>query len=416
MDAFNKSGGTVGGGTVWYDTTLPPVGGTIPYHTYQHNNMPTIDPLVSRTVGAALWDARPTVTDLRARQLAAALGYPKGWRVVRTIEEKKVRLPAESTGQSTTKTTSLVIVDRIYSGRPGPSMNCEGWFHHAAAQAAAAALASDNDDDRVAALKSHLLPRVARFEKGDAVQAYYDEQWWDAKIVRRKEHPVHGWRYQVHYLADKSKQSGVPEELIRKRPVGKHDHDEDKKKKAANKRSKVDPQDLALQLGFSQGWLAEKKGHNRYTITDPNGTVYHSKAKALRALEGGITPSTTSRTNDEGDPPWRTTGHVLLGRLVRRQAEHAVTARRTVTITQTGRVTGWIAATDVDRAGNAGYVSEATGQPAALFHVQYDETEASNHPYPSYLVDGQDLEEAEVQEMLMEPLDGDAEAAAAVKR
>jgi hypothetical protein len=45
------------------------------------------DRAVRRVMGRALWDPHPTVTDLRARQLAAALGYPHGWRVVRTIEK-----------------------------------------------------------------------------------------------------------------------------------------------------------------------------------------------------------------------------------------------------------------------------------------------------------------------------------------
>jgi hypothetical protein len=39
------------------------------------------------SIAHALWDPQPTRTDLRARQLATALGYPPGWRVVRTLEK-----------------------------------------------------------------------------------------------------------------------------------------------------------------------------------------------------------------------------------------------------------------------------------------------------------------------------------------
>ena len=37
-------------------------------------------------MGKALWEPKPTKSDKQARQLAEALGYPVGWRVVRTLE------------------------------------------------------------------------------------------------------------------------------------------------------------------------------------------------------------------------------------------------------------------------------------------------------------------------------------------
>jgi hypothetical protein len=55
------------------------------------------DRAVRRVMGRALWDPHPTVTDLRARQLAAALGYPHGWRVVRTIEKCPVAVSTTET-------------------------------------------------------------------------------------------------------------------------------------------------------------------------------------------------------------------------------------------------------------------------------------------------------------------------------
>ena len=128
---------------------------------------------VLNCMGKALFDPHPTGTDLRARQLAAALGYPVDWRVVRTLEKVPVvhknskqrqsskcdaisTNPAEETTpgepivpiavQDTTELKTeedeeaapvakeelvLCIVDRIYSSKPGTG--CDMWYHHAAA-------------------------------------------------------------------------------------------------------------------------------------------------------------------------------------------------------------------------------------------------------------------------------------------
>ena len=111
-----------------------------------------------------------------------------------------------------------------------------------------------------------------------------------------------------------------------------------------------------------------------------------------------------------GDPPWRTTGHDYIGRAVLYSQEHAVSARRKITVEQTGKVVGWISATDVDKAGEPGFVSETTGQPANLFHVEFDDTiSPQNHPYPSYLVQSQDLEEFEVEACLIPERNEDEE-------
>ena len=331
-----------------------------------------LDSFVARCMGAALWDARPTKTDRQARHLAAALGYPDGWRVVRQVEE--------------TETHPVIIIDCIHAGEPG---DADCWFHHAAAQAAAADWESHKNEH--AFKGGHLLPRQALYNKGDKVQALFEDEWWDARIVRRKEHAT-GFRYQVHYAADNSKQSGLPEEYIRPRPEEGN----------AKKPNDVDPQELAISLGLGEGWQAVFKGNNRYRITDPNGTVYTSKNKALEAFANGVGASSTSagpNVRDEGDPPWRTTGHEWLMRRVERRHVQAVTSRRKVTIVQQGTIEGWIAATDVDKAGNPGYRSEDTGEPAPLFHVVYDDD--PNHPYPSHLMEFQDLETHEIEAMLV---------------
>lgn len=308
-------------------------------------------------LGQALWDPHPTKTDLRARQLAAALGYPVSWRVVRVIERLDGR---------------LVIVDRIYTGKPGSG--CDMFYNHDAAMKAAETWI-EGESTPFGYGGGQLLPRQPKYGKGDKVQVLYDGDWWDATVMRRKEHPE-GFRYQVHYAADNSKQSGVEEALIRRPPAAK------------------DPRVEAEKLGFREGWEAFSIGGNRWKIVSPDGDAFTSKKKALEAYQESLLAKDAG-----GDPPWRTTGHDYLGRSVLWTTEHKVSARRKVTIEQVGKITGWIGETDVDKAGEPGFVSEKTGKPAQLFHVEFDDD--PYHQYASLLVSSQDLEEYEVLECLM---------------
>jgi len=410
-------------------------------------------------MGRALWDPTPTgSSDLRARQLAAGLGYPVTWRVVRTLEHCPV-LPStltkeinnkegtvdvmknttetqetvasetpqepitttsfdetkdtsnvndgnENVARRTTKTT-LCIVDRIYAGKPGTG--CDMWVHHEAAMGAAL---SWNDgttpyllDDDLQPVQDtehsksttystpfsckggHLLPRVPKYTKGDKVQVLYEDEWWDASISRPgKFHQASGTiRYQVHYTSDGSKQSGVEEELIRQRPQAQNP-----KKVAAT----------LLGIDETSGWEAYKKGNNRWKIVAPNGEIFTSKKKAMDAYNASVNQTITNP--DEGgedDPPWRTTGNDYLGRRVIWSTQYKPSARRTVQIDQVGTVTGWISEKDVDKAGEPGFVSERTGQPARLFHLKFDDE--PHHPYASCLVESQDVEEYELLECLL---------------
>jgi len=56
-------------------------------------------------------------------------------------------------------------------------------------------------------------------------------------------------------------------------------------------------------------------------------------------------------------------------------------------------------ATDVDSSGEPGFVSDKTGKPAALYHVEFPED--LNHPYANLLVQSQDLEEYELLNCLL---------------
>ena len=328
-------------------------------------------------MGRAFWDPHPTTTDLQSRQLAAALGYPRHWRVVRTVEGDD----------------EPHVVDRIYSDRPGSG--CDTWFHHAGAMAAAAKWDEPSEvvvDGGVTAVTTnhnspfrfhggHLLPLQPLYDVGDKVQVLYEEQWWDAKILRRKEYPGI-FKYQVLYPSDTSKQSGVEEYLIRPRPVTE---------------DTIDPEDVASTLGLEKGWKAYSTGHNRWKFISPDGETYKSKKAALDAMA-----LKSQAMMDEGDPPWRTTDNEYLGRRVRWVTQHHASARRVVDLEQIGTVSGWIRETDTDREGQPGFVSEQTGKPAKLYHITFHEDR--NHPYFSYLLEEQDLEEWELLENIL-PVD-----------
>ena len=316
---------------------------------------------VLNVMGRALWDPHPTTTDLQSRQLAAALGYPSQWRVVRSIDN--------DTGH---------IFDRIYSNKPGSG--CDTWFNHAGAMAAAAKW----DDPELCnqtpfAFKGgHLLPLQPLYEVGDKVQVLYEKQWWDAKILRRKEYPGI-FKYQVLYPSDTSKQSGVEEYLIRPRPITD---------------DTIDPEHVASTIGFEKGWKAYSIGHNRWKIVSPDGEVFKSKKAALDAIA-----AKTQASMDEGDPPWRTTDNEYLGRRVRWITKHNASARRVVDLEQIGTVSGWISETDTDKDGQPGFVSELTGSPAKLYHITFNEDR--NHTYFSHMLVEQDMEEWELLENII---------------
>lgn len=343
----------------------------------------------------ALWDPQPTKTDLRARQLAVALGYPASWRVVRTLEPFGVPsrtattendspsnaaavAPPKRTDRTSKNAAPYCIVDHIYAGKPGTG--CDTWYHHQAAMAAAATW-EDATSTPFDSNGGHLLPRLPLYAKGDKVQVLYENEWWDGSILRRKDYKD-GFKYQIHYSSDGSKQSGVDESLIRRRPEA------------------ADPKTLAASMGLD-GWEAFSKGHNRWKIVAPNGDIYHGKKPALLAYQKFLEQS----NKDMGDPPWRRDGNDFLGRSVIYTLEHKASARRIVKIDQKGIVDGWIRETDVDRAGEPGFVSERTGKPARLYHVTFEEVR--HHQYANLLLDSVDLEEYELEQCLV-PLE-DAE-------
>jgi hypothetical protein len=191
---------------------------------------------------------------------------------------------------------------------------------------------------------------------------------------------------------------------------------------------------LASKMGLPEGWAVNIKPNSRFTFRSPDGDLKFTSKKAVFA-HLGLTPpkhghnpldddeedvvEDTDEEDDEdgetelgssnekkdiqqnnngngndpmeiedGDPPWRTSGHKLLGRRVEYTFLDGVTGK--------GTLTGWISDKDVDKEGNPGFVSERTDLPACLFHVTMD----SDCPIAS-----QDFEGYEVKEILIDDSD-----------
>lgn len=109
-----------------------------------------------------LWNAPPTTNEREERQLAAALGYPLSWHVVRLSSDTP---------------------DLIYAGNP--SKNVALWFNHEEARAAAA----EWQEGKTSAYKGgHLLPRKPLFKKNEVVEVLYKKKWYPATIIKRKDY------------------------------------------------------------------------------------------------------------------------------------------------------------------------------------------------------------------------------------
>jgi hypothetical protein len=76
-------------------------------------------------------------------------------------------------------------MDIIYAANPAKHKNVALWFHHHAARKAAS---SWDPDSSSPFQNGHLLPRKPKYKKNDAVEVLYEEEWYDATIVKRKDY------------------------------------------------------------------------------------------------------------------------------------------------------------------------------------------------------------------------------------
>lgn len=189
------------------------------------------------------WEHFPTINDETSQiRLARAMGYPPGWRVVRTLIQipvpnylaRKMGAKKDTDGVNSTMTA---VKDRIYAG--DPSSYPDGYYNHAAALEASSKLPwrpeyddvihhnnDDDYDDNEYCSTSHrnkggqLKRREAQFEEGDIVEVLYDEdedeepEWFEATVLKKIEYQD-DIRYNVHYHVDDAVQNNIREEKIR---------------------------------------------------------------------------------------------------------------------------------------------------------------------------------------------------------
>jgi len=347
-------------------------------------------------LGKILRDARPTTDARSERCLAAALGYPKSWRVVRKVAQFK---DEKATGDS--DNNKAVVEDRIYAGNP--NLSVDTYFNHEAARKAALKWV-EGESSGYDQKGGQLLPMVSLYNKKDAVEVYYesDDNWYEATIVKRIEYDD-DIRYTVHYTEEDSTQKNISQDLIRpasqkrkKRKLEKQQQDGDEEPASQAEQDEMNDADLATaqSMGLPEGWTARHETGRKWDIRGPDGKQYRSKKAALDYVKYQL-----QKEELEGDPPWRKTDHKYLGVRVKWTHKVKYSGRRHVDVSQSGTVVGWISDTDVDKNGDPGFVSEKTGEKAELFNVKFDDD--PNHPYANHLLDEQDLEEYEILDCLL---------------
>jgi len=346
-------------------------------------------------LGKILRDPRPTTDARSERCLAAALGYPKSWRVVRKV----IQFKDENATGSGNGNSKEAVEDRIYAGNP--DLSVDTYFNHEAARKAALKWV-EGESSGYDQKGGQLLPMVALYNKKDAVEVYYepDDEWYEATIVKRTEYDD-DIRYTVHYTEEDSTQKNISQDLIRpapqKRKKRKLEEEQDGEEQADQAtQDEMNDVDLATaqSIGLPEGWTARNEGGRKWDIRGPDGSKYRSKKAALDYIKYHL-----QKEELEGDPPWRKTDHKYLGNRIKWSHKVKYSGRRYVDISQIGTVVGWISDTDVDKNGDPGFVSEKTGEPAELFNVKFDDD--PNHPYANHLLDEQDLEEYELLDCLL---------------
>jgi hypothetical protein len=140
-----------------------------------------LDQLALDVVGKALWDPRPTTSDLQACQLANALGYPDAWRVVRAEDQ--------TTGK---------FFDRIYSGSPD-TPGCDCWMNHANAMDAAARWET-TDQTQHAFKGGDMLRNRSQYRKGDKVEVGGNRLRTNCIAVQSPTLTQHGAHLRMHFV------------------------------------------------------------------------------------------------------------------------------------------------------------------------------------------------------------------------
>jgi len=269
----------------------------------------------------------PTTTPESELALATSLGYPEGWRVIRTVPHPGVNEIGAVDLMGAVETylrphfpvsvTNMDLRRRIFTHRDiirtSGKAGADVFYNHAAAMEKAL----DFIDGSYGGFgKGQELKEKPLYVKGEEVRVNFEGRWYAAVCTgyRRYDDEI---RYSVIYKIDNAKQTGISKDLIMKPPIKSKKKPmllspigSISKKKVSNKtKGRHTPQlsppptkfksqflssltkkelnqfaKAAKNHGFPQGWLVHAKKENRYKIWGPDGTSYGGKGVALKAL------------------------------------------------------------------------------------------------------------------------------------
>jgi len=269
--------------------------------------------------GTALNAYKPTTTPESELLLAKSLGYPSGWRVVRTVphpalldvpKSEVTSLVSHKTDQA--RSRIFTHFDVIYTSSDGAA---DWYYNHSSAMQAAL----DFVDDKYTGFggKGHGLKEQPLYVKDDLVNVQFEGTWYAAVCTGFKRYDDE-IRYSVLYKVDGAHQTNISKELMmkatqksQKRLIASTSSPKKSTKKSTSSAKKktnskfkssflrtLSNKEIKLlaangkKHGFPKGWLLNEKKDNRYSIWSPCGSQsYRSKTAAFEAAgvtNGGV--------------------------------------------------------------------------------------------------------------------------------
>jgi len=258
---------------------------------------------------------KPTTTPESELLLAKSLGYPSGWRVVRTVPHPALLdLPkSEVTSLVSHKIDQVrsrifTHFDVIYTSSDGAA---DWYYNHSSAMQAAL----DFVDDKYTGFggKGHGLKEQPLYVKDDLVNVKFEGIWYAAVCTGFKRYDDE-IRYSVLYKVDGAHQTNISKELMikatrksQKRLIASTTPPKKSSKKSSKKSTSSAKKKTNLKFkssflralsnkeikllaanakkhGFPKGWLLNEKMGSRYSIWSPCGSQsFRSKAAAFEA-------------------------------------------------------------------------------------------------------------------------------------
>lgn len=180
---------------------------------------------------------KSTTTPQSERQLAYSLGYPKSWHVVRVAPNPNVYDVSKDRASQFPDGHGNTCLDTIYAG--DPMANSDTYYNHIAALSASMKW-KEGRSTPFDQKGGQMLDANKEYKRGDIVEALYNGEWFQAKIMKVKHFRENQIRYNIHYTIDKSSQTNVSSENIRtcNKPLQSKLKRETPTKKGGRKKSK----------------------------------------------------------------------------------------------------------------------------------------------------------------------------------